>query len=161
MYVPLLAYLTRYLLFCAFQLSDLAEITTQLATSIPPEVRLQLEQYYDADPNELCNLCALLLHLDRISDVDHPGIDAALEKVHDSVPELTLAVNNAAVKAYREFAQPDNVDSLVHILQAKAQWLEKHCKRLQKQYPEPVLPYVFRCRFLTVTDSQRRLVDWI
>jgi hypothetical protein len=130
----------------ALQLSDLAEITSQLSLSIPPEVKSQLEQYYEADPNELCNLCALLLHLDRISDVDHPGIDAALERVHDSVPDLTRAANNAAVKAYREFAQPDNLDSLVHILQSKAQWLEKHCKKLQKQYPEPVLPCVYSCR---------------
>lgn len=125
-------------------------------------MRLQLEQYYDADPNELCNLCALLLHLDRISDVDHPGIDAALEMVHDSIPELTQAVNQAAIKAYRDFAQPDNVDSLVHILLSKAQWLEKHCKKLSKQYPDPVLPYVCPLNARGVTNVHRSsIVDWI
>ena len=124
------------------KLSDLSDITAQLATFIPPEVKQQLDRYYAADPTELCNLCALLLHLDRISDVDHPGIDTALEDVHNSIPQLIQAVDRAAVRAYREFAQPDNVESLVDILLSKAQWLEKHCKKLQKQYPDPVLPYV-------------------
>ena len=125
-----------------FKLSDLSDITAQLATVIPPEVKQQLDRYYAADPAELCNLCALLLHLDRISDVNHPGIDTALEDVHNSIPQLTQAVDRAAIRAYREFAQPDNVESLVDTLLSKAQWLEKHCKKLQKQYPDPVLPYV-------------------
>jgi hypothetical protein len=123
-------------------------------------VKQQLDHYYEADPNELCNLCALLLHLDRISDVDHPGIDTALENVHNSIPQLTQAVNKAAVKAYREFAQPDNVESLVDILLTKAQWLEKHCKKLQKQYPDPVLPYVRHLCADCHTDRCSSTVDW-
>ncbi|KAJ9096406.1 hypothetical protein QFC21_005228 [Naganishia friedmannii] len=121
-------------------LSDLADIAVQLVASIPPEIKQQLEQYYQADPIEIGNLCALILHLDKISDVDHPAIDSALESVHNSISDFKEAVGRAATRAYREFAQPDNVDSLVNILLSKAHWLEKHCKKLSKQYPDPLLP---------------------
>lgn len=97
-----------------------------------------MASYDRAHPDQVNEVCDLLLILDDLEEIDPEAVHELQSDLKRRVEELERLVAKAAERKYLEMwdKRADRVD--LALFEA-AKWIEKHTKTLDKRYPVSIL----------------------